>query len=108
MKLDASSLQFLPVWIKLPDLDLQFWMTHMLGKIASMLGKPFGIDKLTNDKICLSYARIMVEIDARRPPKEFIMLKGPDGSVIKQRVIYEFKPLHCIKCHMFGQVSKGA
>lgn len=42
MKLDASSLQTIPVWVKLPDLDLQFWTTHMLGRIASMVGKPCG------------------------------------------------------------------
>lgn len=48
----------------------------MLGKIASMLGKPSGIDKLTNDKIHLSYAWILVEIDAACPPKDFILLKG--------------------------------
>lgn len=55
IRVDASSLQILPVWAKLPDLVLQFWTTHMLG---NMLGKPSGIDKLTNDKIRLSYARI--------------------------------------------------
>lgn len=64
MKLDVKSLQTLPIWIKLPDLDLQFWTVNMLSRIASMVGKPCGIDKLTRDRVGLSYARIMVEVDA--------------------------------------------
>lgn len=62
MRLDASRLQILPVWIKLPDLDLQFWTSHMLGRIASMIGKPCSVDKLTRDRIRLSYARVMVRL----------------------------------------------
>lgn len=105
MKLDATSLQILTVWIKLPDLDLQFWTTNMLGKIASMIGNPFRIDKLMNDKVSLSYAPLMVEVDACYPLKDHIMLKGPDGQVRRQKIIYEFKPHHCTKCHMFGHLS---
>lgn len=32
-------------------------------------------------------------------------MKRPHGLVFKQRVIYEFKALHCSKCHMFGHLS---
>lgn len=64
MQLDVKSMQMLPIWIKLPDLALQFWTVNMLSRIASMIGKPCGIDKLTRDKVRLSYARIMVEVDA--------------------------------------------
>lgn len=58
MKLDVKSLQTIPIWIKLPALDLQFWTVNMLSRIASMIGHPCGIDKLTSDRI-ISYARIM-------------------------------------------------
>ena len=34
MSLDPSSLQSFPVWVKLPNLDLQFWNNKMIGKIS--------------------------------------------------------------------------
>lgn len=102
MVLDIKSLQALPVWIILPDLDLQFWTLHMLGRISSMVGKPRGIDKLTCDKVRLYYARLLLEVDASKPLKEFIMLKGQGGEVKKQAIVYEFRPYHCPKCSNFG------
>lgn len=51
ISLDPCTLVDYPVWIKLPGLDLQFWSPLMLGKIASLIGKPCCIDKLTVQKI---------------------------------------------------------
>lgn len=37
MKFDVTSLQKLPIWIELPDLDLLFWTVNMLSCIASIV-----------------------------------------------------------------------
>lgn len=94
MKLDATSLQTLPIWIKLPDLELQFWTTNMLRKIESLIGRPYGIDNLTKDRVRF-YACLMVEVDASKLFKEFIMLKGTTEDLKKQPIKYEFRLVHC-------------
>lgn len=77
----------------------------MLSRIASMIGRPCGIDNLTKEKLRLSYVRLMVEVDASKPLKEFIMLKGRMGDIKKQLIEYEFRPFHCSKCMKFGHTA---
>lgn len=60
---------------------------------------------MTKDKVRLSYACIMVEVDASNPLKEFIMLKGLDSVLQKQSIEYEFRPFHCTKCMKFGHTA---
>lgn len=34
-----------------------------------------------------------------------MLLKGPDGIVRRQKVIYEFRPFHCSRCLRFGHLA---
>lgn len=69
-----------------PYLDLQFWYARMLNHIANMIGKPYYVDKLTSSKERLSYARILIEVNAVVTLKQCIWLKGPNGIKIEHKV----------------------
>lgn len=100
--LDPSSIVDFPVWIKLPHLDLQFWSPNMLGKIASHVGKPCFVDKLTANKERLAYARVLVELKSGDKILDQVVLKGPNKEEYVQKVVYESRPLQCYKCLRFG------
>lgn len=51
-----------PIWIRLPGLDLKYWGRSALMKIAGILGKPIKTDRATAQKDILDYARVMVEV----------------------------------------------
>ncbi|KAL0317946.1 UNVERIFIED_CONTAM: hypothetical protein Sangu_2208900 [Sesamum angustifolium] len=55
-----------PVWATLPSLPLECWHPNALGKIGSRLGTPIAMDSLTMKMERVSYARILVEVDASK------------------------------------------
>lgn len=102
LALDPSALVDYPVWVKLPGLDLQFWSPTVLGKIASLIGKPCYVDKLTASRERLAYARVLVELKSGEKIIDSITLKAPSGQEFVQQVVYESKPLQCYRCLKFG------
>ncbi|KAL2237732.1 UNVERIFIED_CONTAM: hypothetical protein Sindi_0964900 [Sesamum indicum] len=79
-----------PVWATLPSLPLECWHPNALGKISSRLGTPIAIDSLTMKMEGVSYARILVEVDASKKlieQVEFVMpndeaCQGPHFLVV--------------------------
>ncbi|KAK4400031.1 hypothetical protein Sango_1109200 [Sesamum angolense] len=55
-----------PVWATLPSLPFECWHPNALGKIGSHLGTPIAMDSLTMKMERVSYARILVEVDASK------------------------------------------
>lgn len=70
-------------------LDLQFWNAVMLGQIMSCIGKPCHTDKLTeylergDPDGRISYARILVEVEASTALRDEILLRGKNGCEFK-------------------------
>ncbi|XP_058783983.1 uncharacterized protein LOC131658735 [Vicia villosa] len=85
----------IPVWVKLPNLPLQMWGASSLGKIGSAIGKPLFTDECTANKLRISYARILVEIDITKKQKESITIKDCEGNKFTQPVEFEWKPKYC-------------
>ena len=46
------------MWVQLPDLDLKDWSASSLSKLASLLGTPIMVDKNTEEKSTVRYARV--------------------------------------------------
>jgi hypothetical protein len=59
----SEEMSRVPVWVKFPNLPLCCWSLVCLSKIASILGKPIQCDQFTSILSCMSYARVLVEID---------------------------------------------
>ncbi|KAK4428440.1 hypothetical protein Salat_1143600 [Sesamum alatum] len=94
-----------PVWAILPSLPLECWHPNALGKIGSRLGTPIAMDSLTMSMERVSYARILVKVDASKELVDQVEFVLPNGVTSKQPVVYEFTPKFCSECHCFGHLK---
>ncbi|KAJ6912867.1 hypothetical protein NC651_015355 [Populus alba x Populus x berolinensis] len=101
----SSAMHMVPVWVKFPNLPLQCWSLKCLSKIASVLGKPVQSDMLTHTMSRLSYARVLVEVNLLSDLPYSIDIKLPNGSLLKQQVIYETLPRFCKQCKILGHLT---
>lgn len=92
----------MPIWVKLPQLPLCLWGLKSLNKIGSAIGNPLMTDECTAQKLRVSYARILVEVDITQKLVEEITISDRTGGKIKQIVEYEWKPEFCEKCQKAG------
>jgi len=97
----AEEIAIVPVWVQLPDLPLDCWNARALSKIASRVGKPITTDKLTHSKERLSFARVLVEVDASKELVNSVEMRLPTGDLYEQSVIFEYIPKYCKKCKSF-------
>ncbi|KAL0305271.1 UNVERIFIED_CONTAM: hypothetical protein Scaly_2991100 [Sesamum calycinum] len=100
-----DSISMTPVWATLPSLPLECWHANALGKIGSKLGTPIAMDSLTLKMERISYARILVEVDASKPLVDQVDFMLPNGVMRSQPVVYEFIPKFCTKCNRFGHLE---
>lgn len=59
---EKSSLTSIPVWVKLPNLDIMYWTEHILTQIVGYLGKVLKIDTATLTRSRMMYARVLVDM----------------------------------------------
>lgn len=59
-------------------------------------------DECTSRQLRVSFARLLVEIDVTKPLPTSISVEGPDGEVMEQNVIYEWRPPFCSTCNKVG------
>ncbi|KAL0289340.1 UNVERIFIED_CONTAM: hypothetical protein Sangu_2620100 [Sesamum angustifolium] len=95
-----------PVWATLPSLPLECWHPNALGKIGSRLGTPIAMDSLTMRMERVSYARILVEVDASKALVDHVEFKLPNGVTRRQPVVYEYTPKFCTDCNRFWTSQK--
>ncbi|KAL0339018.1 UNVERIFIED_CONTAM: hypothetical protein Sangu_1423900 [Sesamum angustifolium] len=96
-----------PVWATLPSLPLECWHPNALGKIGSRLGTPIAMDSLTMKMERVSYARILVEVDASKKLVDHVEFILPNGVTRKQPVVYEYTPKFCSTCKRFGHLKES-
>ncbi|KAL0407931.1 UNVERIFIED_CONTAM: hypothetical protein Sradi_1727500 [Sesamum radiatum] len=94
-----------PVWAILPSLPLEYWHPNALSKIGSRLGTPTAMDSLTMTMERVSYARILVEVDASKKLVDEVEFILPNGVVRQQPIVYEFTPKFCSACNRFGHLK---
>ncbi|XP_058733384.1 uncharacterized protein LOC131604993 [Vicia villosa] len=95
-------LRTIPLWVKLPQLPLEYWGANSLKKIGSAIGRPVVTDECTAHKLRVSYARILVEIDATQEVPKVVTIQNAEGELVSQDVEYEWLPKFCGKCQRFG------
>ncbi|KAJ8436135.1 LOW QUALITY PROTEIN: hypothetical protein Cgig2_033630 [Carnegiea gigantea] len=102
MDLHTEDIKSLPIWVQLPELDIKFWGNESLSKKGSCLGIPLKTDKYTKDRTMLNYARLLIDISLDNPFPNYIKFFNEDDVLIRQNVTYEWKPIKCSHCKMFG------
>ncbi|XP_058746636.1 uncharacterized protein LOC131619565 [Vicia villosa] len=101
-KLKDDFLRTIPLWVKLPQLPLYLWGEMSLNKIGSVLGTPLVTDECTANRLRISYARILVEMDITRDLPNEITICDNEGMKMQQSVEYEWKPIYCVRCQRPG------
>ncbi|KAL0336700.1 UNVERIFIED_CONTAM: hypothetical protein Sradi_4881900 [Sesamum radiatum] len=96
-----------PIWATQPSLSLECWHPNALGKIDSRLGTPIAMDSLTMKMERVSYARILVEVDASKKLVDHIEFILPNGVIRKQPIVYEYTPKFCSTCNRFGHLKES-
>ncbi|XP_019261619.1 PREDICTED: uncharacterized protein LOC109239501 [Nicotiana attenuata] len=76
-------LSTIPVWVRFPGLPVGYWSTEALSKMASAVGKPLYTDKFTAHYEKISYARVLVEVDAAYPLPDQIEIESPYGPIVQ-------------------------
>lgn len=101
-ELDEECFSNIPTWIILPELPLECWNAKAFGKIASKISEPVATDKFTAERSMPSYARILLEVDTKKPLIQSVSIRLPNGKRMIQVVEYEYEPKMCTSCHRVG------
>ncbi|XP_060201887.1 uncharacterized protein LOC132630314 [Lycium barbarum] len=98
MEFTREELQSVPIWIKLPGLDFKYWSPRGLSKIGSLIRKPLMVDKQTERKVRLNFARLLVEVKIGEELPDEVLFRNEKRTVVTQRVTYDWRPSICTHC----------
>lgn len=87
-------IQKVVVWMRLFGLPLEYWQPMAILEIAAEARRPLAIDEFIDHLKKTGYARVRVEIDASKPLKLEIVIRGRKGT-FWQPFIYENLPGVC-------------
>lgn len=104
--------KYIPLWVKIFNIPLQYWNIAGLSRIGSGVGNIKMADSLT-EQMCreasgrLSFAKLLIEVDARKPLPEnlYVHIPSDDGREpveVCLRVEYPWRPTWCTQCVKFG------
>lgn len=93
------------VWVRLPLLPRELWSTEMLSRIRSILGTPMFTDHCTLNKEKLGFARMLVEMKVLGEFPTMVVLEDDNGVQLHQKVLYEWRHIHCTTCKGDGHTS---
>lgn len=65
---------------------------------------PITIYECTAKKLRIFYARVLIEIDITRELQHHVRIRDYDGSLLVQKVVYEWLPKYCGKCRIIGHI----
>lgn len=63
MEFTHEELYTVAIWVKLPGLEFKYWSSKGLSKIRSLIRKPLMVDRHTEKKVGLSFARLLIEVE---------------------------------------------
>ncbi|KAJ8422876.1 hypothetical protein Cgig2_017057 [Carnegiea gigantea] len=105
LNMNTENLKSIPLWIRLPDLELRYWGLASLSKIGSLIGTPVKTDQFTKSKSMIQYARMLIDVPIEGPFPDYVEFFNERGQLIRQQVHFEWKPTMCTYCHMQGHTN---
>ncbi|XP_074293205.1 uncharacterized protein LOC141620164 [Silene latifolia] len=105
VELVKAKVDVVPVLIKMAGIPLKFW-GDCLPKIAGLVGKFVNKDKATEDRVRLSQARVMAELQVDQALPDKVKFLDETGKVVEVRVEYEWLPVTCSLCKGMGHVKE--
>lgn len=85
------------VWVRLPDLPIEYYDHEFLFRVREKIGQPIRIDSATSLTLRGKFARLCVEVDITKPLLEKFWLRRR-----VRRIEYEGIHLVCFKCGVYG------
>ncbi|KAI9119124.1 hypothetical protein K1719_009799 [Acacia pycnantha] len=89
------------VWVRIPDLPMEFCTVESLGLIGNMIAKIIKIDRSTSVYDKCEFARICVEVDLQKPLLSAFTTFGE-----AKQLVYEGLHLVCFDCGLYGHVQE--
>jgi hypothetical protein len=105
MQVLKLSLTSVPVWVKFLHLPMEFWTPTGLGFVASGIGKPLYVDKVTEEQKRLGFAWVLIEIDITLECPKEIDICRENGDTINIVVEYPWLLPKCSICGGFGHAA---
>lgn len=62
-------------------------------------------DKLTMSMECISYARILLDVDVSKPLVRTVSIIDARGIPFDQEILFEYEPDYCSSCHTIGHAT---
>ncbi|XP_074297223.1 uncharacterized protein LOC141627927 [Silene latifolia] len=97
-----TSVQTVPIWVKLTGLDLKFWGVASLKKISGLIGDFVHCDEATMHKTFLGYARMLVDVKVDQSFPTSLQFMDEKGKVHDIKVDYDWVPVKCTQCQGIG------
>lgn len=91
--------------VKFPGLDFKYWSPKGLSKIGSLVGKTLMAYQYTEQKVGLSFTRLLIEVEMDQNLPEKIQFRNEKGIIVEQRVIYDLRPYLCKHCQKYGHTE---
>ncbi|KAL0411490.1 UNVERIFIED_CONTAM: hypothetical protein Slati_3738700 [Sesamum latifolium] len=97
----------IPVWIRIRHLPMEYWTEDGLSAVASGIGTPLYMDKITKTCSRLDFARVCVMLDYQSKLLKHLIVLNPilrEGKEMPMKVDieYEWLPLCCKQCCSLG------
>ncbi|KAL2938353.1 hypothetical protein RDABS01_021802 [Bienertia sinuspersici] len=105
IELHKENVKTVPIWIRMPNLDLKYWGQGCLHKLGDIIGTTLKVDNVTMNKDRLSYARILVEVELDKELPNYIRFQNEKGLPVQQNIEYEWRPTFCTVCKKYGHPS---
>ena len=85
------------VWVRFPELPIEFYDATVLKQIGSAIGHVLRIDSFTASSIRGSYARLCIQVNLDKP-----LINTMEVGRLKQKVMYERISSLCFYCGRLG------
>ncbi|XP_062075411.1 uncharacterized protein LOC133779469 [Humulus lupulus] len=99
------SVKYVPVWIRLPGLGLQYWGVNCLSALVSTIGTPIMVDKVTKARTMIKFARDLVDMEIAEHIPMHIHYLNERGQILEQAIEYEWLPTKCTVCKKLGHTT---
>ncbi|GLT52711.1 hypothetical protein SLA2020_260350 [Shorea laevis] len=99
----------MPIWVKLWDVPMDLFSVESLCYIASGIGVPLALDKATEDRTRVDFAKVCVEIEVANAQDlpEIIPVDTEDFPSVDIRVEYPWLPATCSSCKKKRHTSRN-
>ena len=91
-------LMFLPVWIRMRNIPVNYYTEDTIREIASCVGKVLKVELDLEKSQAQDYVRVHVILDVRNPLRNFKEVQIPSGEVSSVSFDYERIRKRCFLC----------